>query len=135
MRYLKKMIKRNKKKIMTVVVTTALMVLMLGITVFASEPTIASGTKSLFKDATSIVIGLGAGATTLMAGVHGIRYIMADKEEKPGIRKQIIHIVIGGVAVTTMSGTITWVLGHYTSAAKADAILIASNYITTVLKH
>lgn len=133
MRYLKKMIKKNKKKIMAFCVMTSLMVLMIGTVVFAGEPTIVKGTKNLFKDATGYVVAAGVIITTFMAAFNAIKYITADKEEKPGIKKHIINIVIGGILVTTMSGTITWILGYYSSSSStADAILIASRYITTL---
>ena len=113
------------------------MVLMIGITVFAGEPAIVKGTKNLMKAATKYVIIIGVSATSLFAGYHGVKYIMADKEEKPGIRKNILQILIGGAVVTTITSTVTWFLGFYSTSTSetTNAILIASNYIAAVLRY
>lgn len=101
------------KKTLKTIGCSIMFFLMYGMTVFAGEPKIISGTKKLLTDAGTWLTGLAAAATIAVALFHGLKWQAAGKEEKAVEAKAVKNTIVIGVIITCLSGIVTLVFGYY----------------------
>lgn len=89
------------------------MFILMGMNVFASEPTFVSGTRKLISDLTLYLVGLVAAVTTICLIWTGYQWNMASDEEKPKYNKKAKHTLFVGVGIMIASGVVSWVFGYY----------------------
>lgn len=105
--------KSIQKKAAQIIVSSMMLSLAVGMTVFAGEPKIISGTKKLLTDAGTWLTGLIAAATIAAAIFNGLKWQAAGKDEKPAAAKAVKNSIVIGVICTCLSGIITLVFGYY----------------------
>lgn len=101
------------KKILTTINCSLMLFWVYGITAFAAEPKIITGTKKLLTDAGTWLTGLAAAATIAVALFHGLKWQAAGKEEKSVEAKAVKNTIVIGVIITCLSGIVTLVFGYY----------------------
>lgn len=110
-----KMKRADKKIILAILAILALMLLMT-MTVFASgiESTeLYKGTQKLIQSLTTALTGLVALITTCFAVWKGIQWQLADDQEKPRKKKELLSVIGIGILITTISGVIAVILSFY----------------------
>lgn len=102
-----------QKKTIQIIVCSMVLSLAFGMTAFANEPKIVSGTKRLLTDAGTWLTGLIAAATIAASIFHGLKWQAAGKDEKPAAAKAVKNSIVIGVICTCLSGIITFVFSYY----------------------
>ena len=109
---MKKKVKESILKVKRLFLGAAIY-LLLPIQVFASEPNIVTGTRSLVASAIGILTGLVVSVITFNGLKVGTQWINASPEEKPKFQKELINVVIAGVVTLTIGGTVAWIVNFY----------------------
>ena len=104
--------KKRIKKIQMAVIATGLYAA-LPTLVYASEPKIVTGTRSLLASVIGILTGLVVAFITFNGLKVGTQWVNASAEERPKYQKELINVIIAGVVTLTIGGTITWIVGFY----------------------
>lgn len=107
-------IRRNEKKIFTLLMIFIAVSTMINVTYAADNPKLITGTVNLFKAVTSwllLIIPVGAGA---YAGWHAFQKSMTDDETVIAQKNRLIkNTIIGAAIATTADGLITAILNFY----------------------
>ena len=85
--------------------------------VFAGQPQIVTGTLNLVSAVTLILAGCVAAVTIVFVLINGFKMQTCEEEEKIKYKKQIKNVIIIGVFLVTISGTIGWIFSFYGASA------------------
>lgn len=114
--------KKMKEKVFCIVMLTYFFVCNMTINVLAGEPEattgfkdtkLYTGTTKLINDASTAALGIEAAVVALLEIIEGIKYQMADDQEKPRHVKSMKSTLFIGILIMCVTGLVKVVFGYY----------------------